>query len=147
MSIPDSEDLFHFFFRPDDYDSSPAVGLRIRSNKFRTRGHTLSFNRASIWPLERHFEVARTTWGICSVNAGELRGVYLPEHDNPPESPKHRGPIDIDPDPYDEDPLLGIPNPSHASVNRLLNAREAERLAAHASTHIHRPPGVLNDQP
>ena len=122
--ILNEEVLFHFFFGPDDFEAHPDGSVRIRSGKFRTRRHT----------LDRHFKLAGPRgFRICSITAGELRDT----------SGDGALRIDIVSDPIDPpevDPLLGIPNPSHANVNRVLTNGEAKRVARIASGRVHLAP-------
>ena len=134
--IPDHEILFHFFGHPDDYAVDAQGKMRLRSHKFRT-SHELSFNRASIWPLAEMLRLTPRQFGICSLTAAQLRGAY-----DPAATPKKQ-PLDVVPAPLDYDPLLRIPNPSHANVNRPLTKAEAGRVADATSQNIHRTPALI----
>src|SRR5262245_55907172 len=113
--IPDEENMFRFI-KYGDYDEGEK---RIRSSLFFTRGDNyISMNRESIWPLAKHKEIVPERMGICSLQAGEFR---------------EEGNADLIHAPLDLDPLLNIPNPSHANASRCLSRKEAQNVAKVAS--------------
>jgi hypothetical protein len=131
--VPDDEDLFRFI-QPRDSEVRPDGSPKLRSSLFHQRAVTVSVNLGSIWDLETQLRVAPPHCGLCSLTTGELRGVHNPDSGKPP--------IDVIPDPLDMDPLLGIPNPSHANVSRILTDSESKKAASLASQSIHRWPAT-----
>lgn len=131
MRVPDEEELFRFI-PARDFEVRPDGSPKLRSSLFSQSTYPISVNLGSIWDRARNLEVAPDGYGLCSLTAGELRGTWAPE--------SGKIPIEVVPEPLDRDPLLGIPNPSHASVNRLLTKSESRQAAAAASRNVARWP-------
>jgi hypothetical protein len=129
-TIPDDEDLFRFI-RLRDYERRADGTPKIRSSLF-PQSTPVSVNLGSIWDEARNLQAAPGGCGLCCLTAGQLRGVRNPEKER----------IEIIPSPVDLDPFLGIPNPSHAELNRRLSDSESRKAAEIAARRICREPRI-----
>ena len=130
MNRANEDELFRFF-RYEDFDE---VSRSLSTSLFRTRAITVSVNRGSIWPVDQNLRVCPPHLGLCSLLPGDVERVL----DKMRELGANPTSLDILAAPLDMDPLLKIPNPSHANFSRRLTQGEASKTAERASKNIHR---------
>lgn len=129
MPVPDDEDLFRFI-ASRDYDQRPDGTGKLRST-FYSQSTPVSMNLGSIWDLAQHRRVCPKGYGLCSVQARGLRGVWNQDAKPPKDA------VEIIPKPVDPDPLLNIANPAHSELNRRLSDSESRKAVALAFAGIH----------